>query len=227
MTDGLRDNKGKLPWRYLPLRALEELNRVYEFGATKYAPYNWQKGMDWSIMYDSMMRHISAWWQGEDIDAESKCHHLAHAAFGALGLIWYKQMERGKDDRPFQLEKEARAEAFQRRQLQASDRVILAAINAPFPAPPVPPIKPPEPITEEFLSTVEAKEIWWCACCGYDSPPYDPYFSPKICIDCSAKPMFKAKQIDFVFAYRNGPHPNANPLQESPVTKAKREKASD
>ena len=43
---GLRYNKGKRKWSYISFKALEPMIEVLEFGAVKYEPLNWQKGMD-------------------------------------------------------------------------------------------------------------------------------------------------------------------------------------
>lgn len=57
------------------------------FGAAKYGPYNWRTAkISSSVYYAAMMRHIQAWWDGEDLAPDSKVHHLAHAA-ASIALI--------------------------------------------------------------------------------------------------------------------------------------------
>lgn len=78
--EGRKDDAGKPPWDLLPWRATEEVVRVLEFGARKYAPDNWRKVPDSRRRYfAAAMRHLLAWWGGERNDPETNLHHLAHA----------------------------------------------------------------------------------------------------------------------------------------------------
>jgi hypothetical protein len=86
----------------LPSEALDEIARVYAFGAEKYAAHNWRKGYEWNKSFSAMMRHLWAFWRGEDLDPESGLSHLGHAGFHVLGLLtfWLKRDLYGKfDDR--------------------------------------------------------------------------------------------------------------------------------
>ena len=40
-----RHNEGKIKWSLVPFRALEPMVQVLMFGAKKYSPDNWKKGM--------------------------------------------------------------------------------------------------------------------------------------------------------------------------------------
>ena len=84
---GLRFDNGKARYDLLPYDALEVLAKVYTDGAVKYAPRNWEKGMDWSRMFGSLVRHAFAFWRGEDNDKESGSPHMAHVAWNALGRV--------------------------------------------------------------------------------------------------------------------------------------------
>jgi hypothetical protein len=95
-----RYDYGKSNWHLLPYCALQDVVDVFDYGATKYSERNWEKGMSWSRMFNSMMRHLVAWWNGEDTDKESGLPHLAHAAFGCLGLLFFGHKRLGTDDRP-------------------------------------------------------------------------------------------------------------------------------
>lgn len=53
---------------------------VLSFGARKYAPDNWRKGIGYRRLIDAAMRHITAFSDGEDIDPESGLSHLDHAS---------------------------------------------------------------------------------------------------------------------------------------------------
>lgn len=93
--------KGSKPERFdlLPWDALEEVARVYAFGATKYDDNNWTKGYKYSLSTAALVRHVSKFIQGQDIDEESGLHHLAHAVFHCLTLIAFGYRQRGTDDR--------------------------------------------------------------------------------------------------------------------------------
>jgi hypothetical protein len=99
-TEGRKDDHGKLPWHLLPPDAIEEILKVLEYGAGKYAPRNWEKGMAWSRPFAALMRHMWAWWRGEDCDPETGFTHLAHAACCILFLLAYEKRNIGTDDRP-------------------------------------------------------------------------------------------------------------------------------
>jgi hypothetical protein len=93
--------KGIKPERFdlLPWEALEEVARVYAFGAEKYEDHNWWRGYKWSLSLGALFRHISRWMCGETNDQESGLHHLAHATFHCLTLISFQRAKRGTDDR--------------------------------------------------------------------------------------------------------------------------------
>jgi hypothetical protein len=96
----LRYNEGKLRYDLLDPYAIQELVRVFTFGAKKYADHNWKKGMKWSKILASLKRHIAEFEMGTEIDPESKCHHMALAAWNALALVTYSQIYPQGDDRP-------------------------------------------------------------------------------------------------------------------------------
>ena len=73
---------------------------MLDFGQRKYSARNWEKGMDWSRVYDSLNRHLLAWWGGEDLDPETGLSHLSHIGCNIAFLIAYNARKVGKDDRP-------------------------------------------------------------------------------------------------------------------------------
>jgi hypothetical protein len=83
-TEGRKDDHDKLP-----------------FGANKYGDRNWERGMNWSRPFAALMRHMWAWWRGEDRDPETGLSHLAHAGCCILFLLTYQGHATGKDDRPY------------------------------------------------------------------------------------------------------------------------------
>lgn len=100
MTEGRKDDTEKLPWHLLPPDALEECVKVLQFGANKYAPRNWEKGMAWHRPFSALMRHMWAWWRGETRDPETGLSHLAHAMCCIVFLLSYELRGAGVDDRP-------------------------------------------------------------------------------------------------------------------------------
>lgn len=75
---GLRFNEGKRKWSYVDFKALEPMVQVLEFGAKKYAPFNWMKGLDKTEILESAQRHLIAMFAGEEIDPESGLPHIGH-----------------------------------------------------------------------------------------------------------------------------------------------------
>jgi hypothetical protein len=95
--------KGAKPEAYalIPIEPLAEIARVYDYGASKYAPFNWQKGYSWNLSISALFRHIFQFLRGTSIDPETGCHHLAHAAFHLFTLMEYERCGKGTDDRGF------------------------------------------------------------------------------------------------------------------------------
>ncbi|GJE01459.1 dATP/dGTP diphosphohydrolase domain-containing protein [Methylobacterium isbiliense] len=100
LTEGRKDDGGKDPWDLAPWDAFRAIVQVLAFGARKYAPRNWERGMAWSRLYAALFRHLTAWWQGENVDAETGLPHLWHAGACIVFLIAYELRGVGQDDRP-------------------------------------------------------------------------------------------------------------------------------
>lgn len=83
-----RYNAGKSPLSMIleARHALEGMAGVLEFGAAKYARGNWHKGLPHADICDSMLRHISAYLSGEDLDSESGKPHVDHIFTNAMFL---------------------------------------------------------------------------------------------------------------------------------------------
>jgi hypothetical protein len=90
----------KLPLHLLPTDAMSAIAAVLGFGAAKYAPRNWEKGLAWSRVYAALMRHMFAWWEGENADPETGYSHLWHAGCCIVFLIAFERRNTGADDRP-------------------------------------------------------------------------------------------------------------------------------
>jgi len=98
--EGRKDDKGKLRYDLEAQDARRGLVTILTFGANKYEDRNWEKGMLWGRVYAAAQRHLSAWWSGEELDAESGLPHLDHAACCIHFLQAYSKRGVGKDDRP-------------------------------------------------------------------------------------------------------------------------------
>ena len=83
----LRYNEGKPQIHQVPRALLTGTAEVLTYGEKKYAKYNWQKGGNFSTSYDCLMRHMTAWWEGEEDDPESRLSHLKHAAANIAFLL--------------------------------------------------------------------------------------------------------------------------------------------
>ncbi len=100
--EGVKADKGKIPYELLAPEYLEATASVLQFGANKYGSRNWELGMDWSRPFGALMRHMWAWWKGEEADPETGMSHLWHAACCIMFLIAYEKRQIGNDNRPKQ-----------------------------------------------------------------------------------------------------------------------------
>lgn len=78
----------KLRYGLVPPEILEELAKVFTYGANKYKKDNWKLNTDIDRYTDALFRHIEAWRMGEVKDPESGLLHLSHAMTN-LGFIIY------------------------------------------------------------------------------------------------------------------------------------------
>ena len=108
MVDAYPDNNPKTvigltkpSFHAIPPSALIHLGAGMKNGKDKYGLMNWRdRQVTASIYLDAQLRHIFAWWDGEDIARDSGVHHLGHVM--ACNAILLDAMETGKllDDRP-------------------------------------------------------------------------------------------------------------------------------
>lgn len=98
--EGLRFNEGKLRYDLMHPIAIQGLVEVLTVGANKYAERNWEKGMAWSKVLASLMRHLFAILRGEDYDPETGKLHADHLQCNAHFLSAYYKIYPQGDDRP-------------------------------------------------------------------------------------------------------------------------------
>jgi hypothetical protein len=95
----LKKDAGKIPLELLSDLALDEIGKVLAFGAQKYAPDGWRRGMAWRRLIGAAKRHLGAFSRGEDKDPETGLPHLAHLLCCAMFLMEYQLTGNGTDDR--------------------------------------------------------------------------------------------------------------------------------
>lgn len=95
-----RFNEGKIRYGLIPKYANEQLAKVFTLGALKYGEDNWQKGQKWSIIEESLRRHLEAYAAGEDFDPETGIYHVTHIAANAHLLAEMYRKHPELDDRP-------------------------------------------------------------------------------------------------------------------------------
>lgn len=96
---GIKYDQDKTEYHYFSPIALEKINQILTFGAKKYAAHNWRGGFVWSRPFNACMRHLWAWWRGEDKDPETGLSHLAHAACCIMFLLEFEETKKDLDDR--------------------------------------------------------------------------------------------------------------------------------
>jgi hypothetical protein len=78
----------------------DNCGRVFDYGRTKYAEWNWAKGMPWSAVISSCEHHLRAMFLGEVTDPESGLPHSGHAMCNLIMLWTYCETYPEGDDRP-------------------------------------------------------------------------------------------------------------------------------
>jgi hypothetical protein len=103
LTEGTKHDAGKLPLDLLSPYAAIATAEVLLFGAQKYERWNWSKGILYSRVYSALLRHLTAWWTGEELDPETNLPHLAHASCCLMFLLHFdldRDQYAAYDDRP-------------------------------------------------------------------------------------------------------------------------------
>lgn len=101
VTSPTGGQKGTKPERLdlVPAVPLLGWSRVLAYGADKYDEHNYRKGYKWSLSFAALMRHLWAFWNGEDTDPESGLPHLDHAMFHVGALRTFMEEHPDYDDR--------------------------------------------------------------------------------------------------------------------------------
>jgi len=101
VKNSMTDKENKPMMALVPRALILGCAKVLTYGAMKYAPNNWRRGMRWGEPADALLRHFFAWLDGEDLDQESGLSHLSHCAANLAFLMHMEGDERYKemDDR--------------------------------------------------------------------------------------------------------------------------------
>jgi hypothetical protein len=101
--EAVKHDDGKADWSLVPFESLEGMVKVLEFGAQKYAGWNWTTngGFSYTRVLRSCLRHLFAYMRGEDNDPESGLSHIHHAMCNLLFISHYigNKEKYNKDDR--------------------------------------------------------------------------------------------------------------------------------
>lgn len=108
MTTGYPDDNPKtafglkkVPLHLVPPIAVAQMSLAFENGAGKYGPFNWrEKTISSTVYYGAAMRHLQAWYDGEDFAPDSGVHHLAHVMACCAMVLDGASIGKLNDNRP-------------------------------------------------------------------------------------------------------------------------------
>lgn len=103
MTVNKKEGPGRLKvsMSVVPGIVLAEISVALMEGALVYGSHNYRDSeVKCSTYYDAAMRHLLAWWEGEDIDAKSGISHVTKAISGLIVLRDCMMNGVAHDDRP-------------------------------------------------------------------------------------------------------------------------------
>ena len=91
----------KVPLHLVPSTALVAIAMGLKEGARKYGAFNWREVDVETMTYvGAIMRHLTAWVEGEELDAESGNPHLFHAMASLAILVDATESQKCTDNRP-------------------------------------------------------------------------------------------------------------------------------
>ncbi len=96
---GIKTDQDKPRVDLVPVQSIIAAARAFTFGAKKYSPWNWMKGLAWLRLYGAVMRHMFEFAIGVTKDKESGLHPLDHALASLMMLQTHVELGLGKDDR--------------------------------------------------------------------------------------------------------------------------------
>jgi hypothetical protein len=91
----------KAPFSTVPSQPVAEVGLAMLEGALKYGRHNYRAiGVRTSVYYDACLRHLTAFWEGQDIDPDSGLPHIIKAVACLMVLRDSQIMGNVVDDRP-------------------------------------------------------------------------------------------------------------------------------
>lgn len=91
----------KLALHLVPDAAIAHLSTAFFEGASKYGAYNWRvAGVRASTYMSAARRHLAKWFNGDNVDPNTRVHHLANAMACCAILLDAEVQGKLNDDRP-------------------------------------------------------------------------------------------------------------------------------
>lgn len=91
----------RVPFSTVPAVPIAEVGLAMLEGALKYGRHNYRAvGVRSSVYYDAAMRHLTRWWEGEDIDPDSGLPHIVKCLASLIVLRDAQINNMLTDDRP-------------------------------------------------------------------------------------------------------------------------------
>ena len=91
----------RVPFSTVPSVPIAEVGLAMLEGALKYGRHNYRAvGVRSSVYYDAAMRHLTRWWEGEDIDPDSGLPHIVKCLASLVVLRDSQIQGNVVDDRP-------------------------------------------------------------------------------------------------------------------------------
>ena len=143
-----REKLHVLPYDLVPFQEMTEAYvRVAEFGAKKYEPWNWSKGLSRVQILGSLLRHTFAYLRGEETDKDSGLSHTDHILWNAAALAHNVR---------WNLEDGRRVEPLRDYKMPVEDTAYLDHVNADGTVTKVR-IDPNEPLLAQVRAANEAE----------------------------------------------------------------------
>jgi len=97
-TEGVKDDSAKPSLGLVPWTALAAIAKAFDYGAKKYATYNFTKGIKYMRLISAAGRHIWQYAWVEKTDPETGLSHLAHAGACICMALWMEENRPDLDD---------------------------------------------------------------------------------------------------------------------------------
>lgn len=91
----------KVPFSTVPSEVTAEVGLAMLEGALKYGRHNYRAvGVRASVYYDAALRHLTSFWEGQDLDPDSGLPHIVKCLACLYVLRDSQRMGNWTDDRP-------------------------------------------------------------------------------------------------------------------------------